>query len=529
MRTFESATQRSMPACVDGRVGQINRVATVAFVSVNVAEMVTTSNQKQSEIVQKLHDVFKRMDGIVKIYAPKGVVKIETVAQSYLLCGGLFTEREDYDHAQNTMLVGLEILHMIDSRQQGNQRILVTGKVGICTGPVSGGIIGVQRRFFRLFGDTVNVAARMCSVAPQCHLCISPSVSCLLPKMRKATAFLLSNQFTVDVKGKGMMLCQHVSASAMWKPRFSKFTMSHGPLRLQDDSGSDNDEESIATESDIQQAVDLKKSFLYHRIIESVQLSRWSLRYQQTLAHVRPMFVMPVPIFQQTANIDNTPHMLGSEDVQASTGIDILESMERLYQIEFSHHLVHKRIRTPPASVLCVPVWYYCVLRYRSRRARVSHLVLHHYGAIWNAHVVTAAQMASHTCAIHVSRLFPGPVCLRGNRRLRDESSLRILDAMSQRILWCASIGSISFCRPFVPAGKHRLPYLCIHSSDVLLLHHHLSRMFSRTVDGNISLLYQSCRALVPMQFCCEIQAWTKDARPLRFFSQIDKYTFHSI
>ena len=48
-------------------------------------------------------------------------------------------------------------------------------KIGVSTGPLVGGLIGSKRRFFRLFGDSVNVAARMASNASTNEILINQS------------------------------------------------------------------------------------------------------------------------------------------------------------------------------------------------------------------------------------------------------------------------------------------------------------------------------------------------------------------
>ena len=42
----------------------------------------------------------------------------------------------------------------------------LAAQVGIHSGPLIGGVAGISRRFYRLFGDTMNTAARMCHHAP---------------------------------------------------------------------------------------------------------------------------------------------------------------------------------------------------------------------------------------------------------------------------------------------------------------------------------------------------------------------------
>lgn len=49
-------------------------------------------------------------------------------------------------------------------------------KVGLHSGPVMGGVAGLQRRFFRLFGDTMNTTARMAQSAPQGCIQVTPAI-----------------------------------------------------------------------------------------------------------------------------------------------------------------------------------------------------------------------------------------------------------------------------------------------------------------------------------------------------------------
>ncbi len=128
--------------------------------------------------MQRLHDVFKRIDGIVNVYGVQGVHKIETVSKTYLLCAGLLQDIDD--HAAAILEVSLEIMNMIKTKFSKTPRLPLNLRVGVSTGPIVGGIIGAQRRFFRIFGDAVNVSARMCTNAQLGMLCWWLAACCLL-------------------------------------------------------------------------------------------------------------------------------------------------------------------------------------------------------------------------------------------------------------------------------------------------------------------------------------------------------------
>ena len=90
----EKLLRNMLPDCVltdyvDGKVGQIARVASIAFVQIDIVSQQQNVVTPPAEVIQRLHDMFKRIDGIVGLYAHKGVNKIETVANTYLLCAGL--------------------------------------------------------------------------------------------------------------------------------------------------------------------------------------------------------------------------------------------------------------------------------------------------------------------------------------------------------------------------------------------------------------------------------------------------------
>ena len=112
-----------------------------------------------SELVEEIHTCFKAFDNIME---RRGIEKIKTIGDSYMCAGGLPVSNST--HAVDVVSAGLDIQKYI--QQRVNERI-AAGKdpfqirIGIHTGPVVAGIVGVKKFAYDIWGDTVNTASRM--------------------------------------------------------------------------------------------------------------------------------------------------------------------------------------------------------------------------------------------------------------------------------------------------------------------------------------------------------------------------------
>ena len=124
-----------------------------------------------------------------------GLEKIKTIGDAYLAVSGL--PASNPRHAQNAVLAAKDILAFIAERRASKATALDI-RIGINSGPVVAGIVGVKKFAFDIWGDAVNTAARMEQNSKPGRINISA-----------ATYELVQNEFnceprgSIETKGKG--------------------------------------------------------------------------------------------------------------------------------------------------------------------------------------------------------------------------------------------------------------------------------------------------------------------------------------
>lgn len=143
-------------------------------------------------LVEILDQIFSRFDAIV---GEIGVEKIKTIGDCYMLVGGVPEPRAD--HAVAVVEAGLAMLQAMAeiNRQHGTQLQI---RVGVNSGPVVAGVIGMHKFTYDLWGNTVNIASRMESTGTPGRIHVSPSTALLLGQR-----FALEARGSVSVKGIG--------------------------------------------------------------------------------------------------------------------------------------------------------------------------------------------------------------------------------------------------------------------------------------------------------------------------------------
>jgi class 3 adenylate cyclase len=111
------------------------------------------------EIVSYINECFSEFDRIIVRY---GIEKIKTIGDAYMCAGGLPTANST--HAEDIVKAGLEIQEFMKKLNMQRAAGGLPGmelRIGIHTGPVIAGIVGIKKFAYDVWGDTVNTASRM--------------------------------------------------------------------------------------------------------------------------------------------------------------------------------------------------------------------------------------------------------------------------------------------------------------------------------------------------------------------------------
>ncbi len=166
------------------------------------------------ELVEEINVCFEAFDAICDKYQ---IEKIKTIGDAYMAAGGLPVPTED--SVTNTVLAALEMQNFITQRQaekKSNKELAFQMRVGVHSGPVVAGIVGVKKFQYDIWGDTVNTASRIENSCEAGKVNISQSTYELLqntPNTSTGTGpkFTFESRGKIEAKGKGEMEMWFVS------------------------------------------------------------------------------------------------------------------------------------------------------------------------------------------------------------------------------------------------------------------------------------------------------------------------------
>ncbi len=167
--------------------------ATVLFADVvGFTEM--SNRMEPTELVARLNRIFSRFDTLAEKH---GLEKIKTIGDAYMVVGGLPNPRAD--HAEAIADMALDMQKAIEQINQETGESF-SMRIGINTGPVVAGVIGIKKFIYDLWGDTVNIASRMESQGMPGQIQVTEATY-----RRLQNTYRFEERGIIPIKGKGNM------------------------------------------------------------------------------------------------------------------------------------------------------------------------------------------------------------------------------------------------------------------------------------------------------------------------------------
>ena len=163
-----------------------------------------SENLDPEKLVETIGFYFTKFDDIMEKY---GLEKIKTIGDSYMCAGGLPYPTQD--HAHKMVLAAFEIMDFVKEAKRNSQegQIHFDTRIGINTGMVVAGVVGSKKFSYDIWGDTVNVASRMETMAEPGRINVSANTYELIKDIAD-----VEYRGEIQVKNRGMMKMYYVNA-----------------------------------------------------------------------------------------------------------------------------------------------------------------------------------------------------------------------------------------------------------------------------------------------------------------------------
>ncbi|XP_072503134.1 atrial natriuretic peptide receptor 1 isoform X6 [Notamacropus eugenii] len=202
-RKAEALLYQILPHSVAEQLKRGETVQAEAFDSVTIyfSDIVgftaLSAESTPMQVVALLNDLYTCFDAVIDNF---DVYKVETIGDAYMVVSGL-PVRNGRLHAPEVARMALALLDAVHSfriRHRPQEQLRL--RIGIHTGPVCAGVVGLKMPRYCLFGDTVNTASRMESNGEALKIHMSSDTKAVLEEFG---GFELELRGDVEMKGKG--------------------------------------------------------------------------------------------------------------------------------------------------------------------------------------------------------------------------------------------------------------------------------------------------------------------------------------
>lgn len=232
-----------------------------------------SSVREPSQVFTLLETLYKKFDDIAK---KRGVFKVETVGDCYVAVTGLPEPQDEHAlimvrFARDCMYKSYELTKKLEVTL-GPDTAELSMRFGLHSGPVTAGVLRMDRARFQLFGDTVNTASRMESTGQKGRIQMSQETADLLVMAGKQH-LIRQREDTVTAKGKGEMTTYWLALGAdpddMGEEKIPKPTMLcrnqsgvESILEENEDETDDSDEDTLNDSSTTNRSVATNRTML---------------------------------------------------------------------------------------------------------------------------------------------------------------------------------------------------------------------------------------------------------------------------
>ena len=181
------ATGRTVPQTFEN--------VTVAFSDI-VGFTNLSSRLEPKILIDELNEIFTGFDLIIE---SNDCERIKTIGDAYLAVSGMNIGNDR--PVENIVDSALRMIRYLEQRNKTSHLQWET-RIGIHTGKVVGGVVGIKKYIYDVFGDTINTACRMEQHSEPMRINLSEAAYELVKGKDK---YRFAERSELDVKGKGMM------------------------------------------------------------------------------------------------------------------------------------------------------------------------------------------------------------------------------------------------------------------------------------------------------------------------------------
>jgi len=194
---FEHCIRFEIGDLVASPVAQRVQCAGVLFMAIDAFDEVAVQ-KTPIDVIRFLNELFSELDRQCEL---AGLVKVETVGEVYMAAAGLFAHADAEQEEDEASSIAALARFALRSRGTASD-LDVELRMGLHCGPLVSGILGDKLPRFRLFGDTVNTAARLEQNCPPSRLLLSEKAAQVV-KQDKMLA--VSEYGMLPMKGLGKL------------------------------------------------------------------------------------------------------------------------------------------------------------------------------------------------------------------------------------------------------------------------------------------------------------------------------------